>query len=144
VTGEEGGGTLLVQRVEELADAHRAYAQLFEVCQLQGDDFKLHSIMMRHRVTDSGNHLDLEQSAVAYVFDRYACWILLFVVLALLSCVNDENKCHFLAHDKSGMCRTSLVCPEQPVLCIPVTLTDMTVFPDTPCNMIQTNARAGR
>jgi len=70
VTGEEGGGTLLVQRVEELADAHRAYAQLFEVCQLQGDDFKLHSIMMRHRVTDSGNHLDLEQSAVAYVFDR--------------------------------------------------------------------------
>ncbi|KAL0051061.1 hypothetical protein WJX82_001259 [Trebouxia sp. C0006] len=68
--GENGGGTLLVQRVEELADAHRAYAQLFEVCQLQGDDFKLHSIMMRHRVTDSGNHLDLEQSAVAYVFDR--------------------------------------------------------------------------
>ena len=61
-----------MQRVEELADAHRAYAQLFEVCQLQGDDFKLHSIMMRHRTTDSGNHLDLEQSAVAYVFDRYA------------------------------------------------------------------------
>ncbi|DBB00160.1 hypothetical protein WJX77_011844 [Trebouxia sp. C0004] len=68
--GEEGGGTLLVQRVEELADAHRAYAQLFEVCQLQGDDFKPHSIMMRHRATTSGNHLDLEQSAVAYVFDR--------------------------------------------------------------------------
>ena len=121
---------MLVQRVEELADAHRAYAQLFEVCQLQGDDFKLHSIMMRHRVTDSGNHLDLEQSAVAYVFDRYACWILLFVFLALLSCGNNE-KCQSLAHDKLGMCRTNFVCPEQPVLCIPVRLTDTTVFPVT-------------
>ncbi len=95
MTGEEGGGTLLVQRVEELADAHRAYAQLFEVCQLQGDDFKLHSIMMRQRVTDSGNHLDLEQSAVAYVFDRYACWILLLAFVALLSCVNNGENATF-------------------------------------------------
>ena len=73
-TGEEGGGTLLV----ELADAHRAYAQLFEVCQLQGDESKLHSIMMRHRATNSGNQLDLEQSAVAYVFDRYALHVASF------------------------------------------------------------------
>ncbi len=77
-TGEEGGDTLLVQRVEELADAHRAYAQLFEVCQLQGDESKLHSIMMRHRATNSGNQLDLEQSAVAYVFDRYALHVASF------------------------------------------------------------------
>ena len=80
MTGQEGGGTLLVQRVEELADAHRAYAQLFEVCQLQGDDFKLHSIMMRHRAIESGNHLDLEQSAVAYVFDRYALHVASFIL----------------------------------------------------------------
>jgi len=34
--------------------------------------------MMRHRATDSGNQLDLEQSAVAYVFDRYALHVASF------------------------------------------------------------------
>lgn len=60
-----------MQRVEELADAHRAYAQLFEVCEMQGDAAKLHSMMTRHRVMLPGSHLDLEPSAVAYVFDRW-------------------------------------------------------------------------
>ncbi len=70
IAGEGAGSTTLVQHVEQLADAHRAYAQLYEVCQLQDNDLKLHGYMMRHRVMLPGNHLDLEQSAVAYVFDR--------------------------------------------------------------------------
>ena len=71
-TGEEGGSSNLVRKVEQLAGAHRAYAQLFEVCRLQDNDPKLHGYMMRHRIMLQGNQLDLEQSAVAYVFDRLA------------------------------------------------------------------------
>ena len=69
LTGEEGGSTNYVQEVEQLADAHRAYAQLFEICEMQGDQHKLHDCMQRHRVIH-GTHFDLEQSAVSYVFDR--------------------------------------------------------------------------
>lgn len=61
--------TPLVQAVEQLADAHRAYAQLFQICEMQGDKHKLHACMMRHRIM-LGNHLDLEHSAVSYVLDR--------------------------------------------------------------------------
>lgn len=64
-----GSNAQLVQSVEQLADAHRAYAQLFEVCKLEDDDNKLHSYMAKHRLM-AGNQLDLERSAVAYVFDR--------------------------------------------------------------------------
>ena len=59
----------MVQAVEQLADAHRAYAQLFQICQMQGDQNKLHAYMVRHRIM-LGSHLDLGYSAVSYVFDR--------------------------------------------------------------------------
>ncbi|KAL3155320.1 hypothetical protein ABBQ38_010884 [Trebouxia sp. C0009 RCD-2024] len=67
--GESAFGTHLVQAVEQLADAHRAYAQLFQICELQRDEHKLHAYMVRHRIM-LGNHLDLDHSAVSYVFDR--------------------------------------------------------------------------
>ena len=59
-----------MQQVEQLADAHRAYAQLFEVCRMEQDEAKLQSYMTRHRVLLPGNQLDLDHSAAAYVFDR--------------------------------------------------------------------------
>lgn len=58
-----------MQAVEQLADAHRAYAQLFKICKMQGDQNKLHAYMLRHRIM-LGTHLDLDHSAVSYVFDR--------------------------------------------------------------------------
>ena len=64
-----GSNGQLVHSVEQLADAHRAYAQLFEICKLEANDDKLHSYMAKHRLM-AGNQLDLERSAVAYVFDR--------------------------------------------------------------------------
>lgn len=64
-----GSNAQLVQSVEQLADAHRAYAQLFEVCKLEQDETKLHGYMAKHRLM-AGNQLDLQRSAVAYVFDR--------------------------------------------------------------------------
>ncbi|KAL3138478.1 hypothetical protein ABBQ32_006268 [Trebouxia sp. C0010 RCD-2024] len=67
--GESSFGTRLVQAVEQLADAHRAYAQLFQICEMQRDEHKLHAYMERHRIM-LGNHLDLDNSAVSYVFDR--------------------------------------------------------------------------
>lgn len=65
-----------MQSVEQLADAHRGYAQLFDICTLQQNDLKLHAYMQKHRVMLPGNHLDLEQSAVAYVFDRYTVQVI--------------------------------------------------------------------
>lgn len=61
--------TDLVQAVDQLADAHRAYAQLFRICEEQRDQNKLHAYMLRHRIM-LGSHLDLDHSAVSYVFDR--------------------------------------------------------------------------
>ena len=58
-----------MQAVEQLADAHRAYAQLFQICEMQRDQDKLHAYMVCHRIV-LGNHLDLDHSAVSYVFDR--------------------------------------------------------------------------
>ena len=69
-----GGDTQLVQKVEHLADAHRAYAQLYEVCWLEENETKLHGYMAKHRLM-AGNQLDLERSAVAYVFDRCASFL---------------------------------------------------------------------
>ena len=67
--GEEGGSSMLVKEVEQLADAHRAYAQLFDICAMQNDEIKLHKMMRHHRMVH-GSDLDLERSAVSYVFDR--------------------------------------------------------------------------
>ena len=64
-----GVSTNLVQAVEQLADAHRAYAPLFRICEEQHDQNKLHAYMLRNRIM-VGSHLDLDHSAVAYVFDR--------------------------------------------------------------------------
>ena len=60
----------MIQSIEQLADAHRAYAQLYEICTFQDNDLKLHAYMHKHRLMLQGNHLDLERSAVAYVFER--------------------------------------------------------------------------
>ena len=68
--GQSEGGSYIVQQVEQLADAHRAYAQLFEVCQMEQDEAKLQSYMMRHRVLLPGNQLDMDNSAATYVFGR--------------------------------------------------------------------------
>jgi len=43
-----------------------------------------------------------------------------------------------------GTCRTRLVCPEQPVLCIPVRSTSLTVWTITQCNIIETRTRAAK
>lgn len=61
--------TNLVQAVEQLADAHRAYPQLFRICEEHQDENKLHAYMLRHRIM-VGSHLDLDHSAVSHVFDR--------------------------------------------------------------------------
>ena len=59
----------LGQAVEQLADAHRAYAQLFQICEMQRAEQKLHAYMVRHRIM-LGSQLDLDHSAVSYMFDR--------------------------------------------------------------------------
>ncbi len=77
--------------------------------------------------------------------------IIIIIIITIMSSYNNDNSNNnnkhtnnnksAKAHDELGTCRPSLVCPGQPVLCIPMRSTNTTVLTIMLGNIIDTRPR---
>ena len=68
--------------------------------------------------------LSVKKACAPYIMHAFVVMIIVTVIkitmLTIIVMITTVKRCP--AHDEPGTCRTTLVTPEQPVLCIPISL----------------------